>query len=181
MLVQVDMWSLGCTSIQLAEGMPPFARMPAEEVRPRDCIMDVEPYIAPPRGKAIARMAQPPPPSLRHSGHWTRAFLSILEACLLMEPEARASASSLLSVRRWLETVSRMTAHLTVRPWIGAASPLAATSLLLHRQPLLETRWPFRGVRCVSALASARSHLSIGQARAHPQASPGPDRRCGLQ
>jgi len=71
-----DMWSLGITAIELAEGTPPHA--------------GVNPLTA------IFLIPTLPPPTLKASD-WSPRFTSFLERCLIKEPGSRAHARELAS------------------------------------------------------------------------------------
>uniref|UniRef100_A0A0S7EJS5 STK3 n=3 Tax=Poeciliopsis prolifica TaxID=188132 RepID=A0A0S7EJS5_9TELE len=71
-----DIWSLGITSIEMAEGKPPYA--------------DIHPM------RAIFMIPTNPPPTFRKSEHWTKEFTDFVKKCLVKNPEHRATATKLL-------------------------------------------------------------------------------------
>eukprot|EP00008_Paramoeba_atlantica_P007714 CAMPEP_0201485800 /NCGR_PEP_ID=MMETSP0151_2-20130828/9904_1 /ASSEMBLY_ACC=CAM_ASM_000257 /TAXON_ID=200890 /ORGANISM="Paramoeba atlantica, Strain 621/1 / CCAP 1560/9" /LENGTH=437 /DNA_ID=CAMNT_0047870117 /DNA_START=40 /DNA_END=1353 /DNA_ORIENTATION=- len=73
---KADIWSLGITAIELAEGRPPYA--------------DIHPM------RAIFLIPTRPPPKLTDQSAWSSHFHDFLAQCLIKNPDARPSASALL-------------------------------------------------------------------------------------
>lgn len=71
-----DIWSLGITALEMAEGKPPYG--------------DIHPM------RAIFMIPQKPPPSFRDPNRWTTEFIDFVSLCLVKNPEERATASDLL-------------------------------------------------------------------------------------
>lgn len=71
-----DIWSLGITALEMAEGKPPYG--------------DIHPM------RAIFMIPQKPPPSFRDPDKWTTEFIDFVSLCLVKNPENRATASDLL-------------------------------------------------------------------------------------
>lgn len=71
-----DIWSLGITALEMAEGKPPYG--------------DIHPM------RAIFMIPQKPPPSFRDPDRWTTEFIDFVSLCLVKNPENRANASDLL-------------------------------------------------------------------------------------
>uniref|UniRef100_A0AAY4ETY4 non-specific serine/threonine protein kinase n=1 Tax=Denticeps clupeoides TaxID=299321 RepID=A0AAY4ETY4_9TELE len=71
-----DIWSLGITAIEMAEGKPPYA--------------DIHPM------RAIFMIPTNPPPTFRHPEQWSESFTDFLCQCLVKSPENRATATQLL-------------------------------------------------------------------------------------
>ncbi|XP_045910344.1 myosin-IIIb isoform X2 [Micropterus dolomieu] len=71
-----DVWSLGITAIELADGDPPLAEM--------------HPV------KALFKIPRNPSPTLRHPEQWCRSFCHFISQCLIKDFEARPSVTHLL-------------------------------------------------------------------------------------
>ncbi|XP_032808823.2 serine/threonine-protein kinase 3-like isoform X1 [Petromyzon marinus] len=71
-----DVWSLGITAIEMAEGKPPYA--------------DIHPM------RAIFMIPTNPPPTFRQLELWTDEFVDFVRKCLVKNPEQRSTATQLL-------------------------------------------------------------------------------------
>ncbi|XP_070534549.1 serine/threonine-protein kinase 3-like [Ptychodera flava] len=71
-----DIWSLGITALEMAEGKPPYA--------------DIHPM------RAIFMIPSKPPPTFRHPEKWSADFIDFVNKCLVKNPSERASATQLL-------------------------------------------------------------------------------------
>lgn len=71
-----DIWSLGITALEMAEGKPPYG--------------DIHPM------RAIFMIPTKPPPSFREPDQWSSEFIDFVSVCLVKNPEERANASILL-------------------------------------------------------------------------------------
>jgi p21-activated kinase 1 len=73
---KVDIWSLGITAIEMAEGEPPFLN---------------EPPL-----RALLLITVNPSPALKANSNWSKSFKHFLKRCLDVKGEKRASAEQLL-------------------------------------------------------------------------------------
>lgn len=71
----VDVWALGITAIEMAEGAPPRWHVPAV--------------------RALLAIARDPPPELADPGAWSPAFVDFVRECLVKDPAKRAGAAEL--------------------------------------------------------------------------------------
>uniref|UniRef100_A0A8D9EIZ3 non-specific serine/threonine protein kinase n=1 Tax=Cacopsylla melanoneura TaxID=428564 RepID=A0A8D9EIZ3_9HEMI len=72
-----DMWSLGITALEMAEGKPPYG--------------DIHPM------RAIFMIPTKPPPSFREPDVWSPEFIDFVSRCLVKNPEERATATEMLN------------------------------------------------------------------------------------
>ncbi|CAH1989239.1 unnamed protein product [Acanthoscelides obtectus] len=72
-----DIWSLGITALEMAEGKPPYG--------------DIHPM------RAIFMIPTKPPPSFREPDKWSPEFIDFVSSCLIKNPEDRATATDLLA------------------------------------------------------------------------------------
>ncbi|XP_022901305.1 serine/threonine-protein kinase 3 [Onthophagus taurus] len=71
-----DIWSLGITALEMAEGKPPYG--------------DIHPM------RAIFMIPTKPPPSFREPDKWSPEFIDFVSLCLVKNPDQRATATDLL-------------------------------------------------------------------------------------
>lgn len=71
-----DIWSLGITALEMAEGKPPYG--------------DIHPM------RAIFMIPTKPPPSFRNPDKWSPEFIDFVSKCLVKNPEQRPTAEELL-------------------------------------------------------------------------------------
>ncbi|KAL3312755.1 Serine/threonine-protein kinase 3 [Cichlidogyrus casuarinus] len=74
-----DIWSLGITTIEMADGKPPLG-----EVHPM---------------RALFLIPSQPPPTLKRPSQWSEPFRDFLASCLYKEPHKRPSATELLKCK----------------------------------------------------------------------------------
>lgn len=75
---KADIWSLGITAIEMAEGKPPYADQN--------------------HMRAMFLIRHKSAPTLKNLRKWSPEFTSFVEACLVKDPEARPSAEELLKL-----------------------------------------------------------------------------------
>jgi len=73
---RADLWSLGITAIEMAEGEPPHFK---EKMM-----------------QAMMKICAGPPPTLKEPEKWSKEFHNFLATCLVKEPQGRPSATELL-------------------------------------------------------------------------------------
>lgn len=73
---RTDVWSLGITAIECADGEPP--------------------YLNEPPLRAMLLITTSEPPSLAHPERWSREFVHFVRSCLRADPSKRASSEQLL-------------------------------------------------------------------------------------
>jgi len=71
-----DIWSLGITALEMAEGKPPYG--------------DIHPM------RAIFMIPTKPPPSFRDPDKWSTELIDFVSRCLVKNPEHRSTAAELL-------------------------------------------------------------------------------------
>uniref|UniRef100_A0A7I4Z2E8 Serine/threonine-protein kinase cst-1 n=1 Tax=Haemonchus contortus TaxID=6289 RepID=A0A7I4Z2E8_HAECO len=76
---KADIWSLGITAIEMAEGRPPYA--------------DIHPM------RAIFMIPTKPPPTFKKPDEWSDEFNDFIKQCLVKKPDDRKTASQLVEHR----------------------------------------------------------------------------------
>ena len=90
-----DIWSLGITTVEMAEGRPPYADVHPMRVRLSYCIDNghaKSTYIS----QAIFMIPTKPPPTLKEPDKFSSEFSDFISRCLVKSPEERPSATALL-------------------------------------------------------------------------------------
>lgn len=111
--IEVDVWSMGITCIEMAEFEPPhWKHTPIKVLSALFYIVIAQLnqtcnssllYIVIAQlfflsQKALQLIPNSPPPSLTFQDDWTSEFIEFLAACLVKEPETRPTAQQLLAV-----------------------------------------------------------------------------------
>ena len=109
---RADVWSLGITAIELAEGQPPYY------------------HIHPMR--AIFMIPGRPPPTLKEPSKWSDDLVDFVRVCLTKLPEQRPSSHELLSHPFLFDCAASLRAAAAA----GAGSPLLRALLARAREPL---------------------------------------------
>ncbi|KAI6243702.1 Non-specific serine/threonine protein kinase [Aphelenchoides fujianensis] len=107
---KADIWSLGITAIEMAEGRPPLS-----ELHPM---------------RAIFMIPTKPPPTLKNPEEWSEAFNDFVAQCLVKNPEERTTADELLKH----EFIVNARGPEAVRDMIADAQDIAAHYLLMEAQ-----------------------------------------------
>ncbi|KAI4618530.1 hypothetical protein J4E80_005131 [Alternaria sp. BMP 0032] len=130
---KADIWSLGITALELANGEPPYA--------------DIHPM------KVLFLIPKNPPPTLQ--GNFSPAFKEFVELCLRKDPKERPSAKQLLQTNfirkagkpaRLQELISRYQDWKVRYPKEAAESEDEATPVK-RKEPVNEDLWDFGTVR----------------------------------
>ncbi|XP_037081938.1 serine/threonine-protein kinase 4-like [Pollicipes pollicipes] len=113
-----DIWSLGITALEMAEGRPPYG--------------DIHPM------RAIFMIPTKPPPSFRDLNQWSPEFIDFVQRCLVKNPDERATATELLDHRfiRAAQPASvTLTRIISEATEARAQQQLAKSNKLIHIQP----------------------------------------------
>lgn len=92
---KTDIWSLGITAIELAEGEPPYANS--------------YPWLA------MEKIKKHPPRGLSEPGRWSQEFNDFLRLCLTLDPDERPTSEDLLEdnfIRRGAQSERRVLRNL---------------------------------------------------------------------
>ncbi|OAL06920.1 Pkinase-domain-containing protein [Phaeosphaeriaceae sp. SRC1lsM3a] len=166
---KADIWSLGITALELANGEPPYA--------------DIHPM------KVLFLIPKNPPPQLQ--GNFSSAFKEFIELCLRKDPKDRPTAKQLLQcsfVRkagkpaRLQELIARYQDWKARYPKEAAESEDEATPVK-RKDPVNEDLWDFGTVRPVGGgrgpALSAMSDAGANARNVSPQRKPPSDQRGG--
>ncbi|XP_071941900.1 serine/threonine-protein kinase 3-like [Antedon mediterranea] len=109
---KADIWSLGITALEMAEGKPPYA--------------DIHPM------RAIFMIPTKPPPTFRYPEKWTEEFTDFIGKCLIKDPEERATATELLQ-HAFISSAGPVT---ILRDMIVEANNIREDEKIRHQQML---------------------------------------------
>ncbi|XP_043196416.1 serine/threonine-protein kinase 3-like isoform X1 [Amphibalanus amphitrite] len=113
-----DIWSLGITALEMAEGRPPYG--------------DIHPM------RAIFMIPTKPPPSFRDLNQWSAEFIDFVQRCLVKNPDERATATELLDhpfIRAAQPAPVTLTRIIQEATEARAQQQLAKNNKLIHIQP----------------------------------------------
>ena len=165
---KADIWSLGITALELANGEPPYA--------------DIHPM------KVLFLIPKNPPPQLH--GNFSPAFKEFIELCLKKDPRDRPNAKQLLTTSfvrkagkpaRLQELISRYQDWKARYPKEAAESEDEATPVK-RKDPVNEDLWDFGTVRPAGGRGPALAPMNDAGANARnpsPQRKPAPQQRGG--
>ncbi len=133
---KADIWSLGITALELANGEPPYA--------------DIHPM------KVLFLIPKNPPPRLE--GNFTKAFKDFIELCLQRDPKDRPTSKELLKhtfIRRAKKTTYLTELIERYSRWRSTHKPEDddypdGGDEPVHREPVNEDMWDFGTVRLVN-------------------------------
>uniref|UniRef100_A0A674C2T8 non-specific serine/threonine protein kinase n=1 Tax=Salmo trutta TaxID=8032 RepID=A0A674C2T8_SALTR len=109
-----DIWSLGITAIEMAEGKPPYA--------------DIHPM------RAIFMIPTNPPPTFRNPDLWSELFQEFVSQCLVKNPENRATATQLLQDEDEVDQGTMVRAGTSDMGTIREAGSLGSTARTMIEQ-----------------------------------------------
>lgn len=89
---KADIWSLGITAIEMAEGRPPYADIHPMRVGLHPNNERISPI------QAIFMIPTKPPPNFKKPEEWTPEFNHFIRQCLVKKPDDRQTAAELLEV-----------------------------------------------------------------------------------
>ncbi|XP_076034447.1 STKc_myosinIII_N_like and MYSc_Myo21 domain-containing protein ninaC isoform X2 [Oratosquilla oratoria] len=111
--VRCDVWSLGITAIEIADGEPPLS-----EIHPM---------------RALFQIPRNPPPSVERPVEWSIEFCDFVSECLIKDFEQRPSAKELLQ-HPFIKLVPHNPEEIR-RQLVGLVQDLQDTNELIHKQP----------------------------------------------
>ncbi|KAL6077453.1 Serine/threonine-protein kinase svkA [Balamuthia mandrillaris] len=116
---KADIWSLGITAIEFAEGAPPYFK---------------EQFL-----RAMIRLTTEPPPTLQEKAKWSDKFHDFIATCLRKEPEARPTCDQLLQ-HPFIEYAKSLQASEALKALIEDCRKLAEERLSVpHVEKLLDS------------------------------------------
>ena len=147
-----DVWSLGITAIEMAEGRPPYAdvhpmRVSGSLIQRGTALIPSPPPPPPPQ--AIFMIPTKPAPTLKEPDKFSPEFSDFISRCLTKNPEERPSATALLQHKFIRYLVYRE--PLSLPPSSGAVS-LCVVSLSLPPRELFH---------CVLSLCRLAKNMSV--------------------
>ncbi|CAH8653369.1 unnamed protein product [Heterobilharzia americana] len=135
-----DIWSLGITAIEMADGKPPLA--------------DIHPM------RALFMIPSQPAPALRKPSNWSLEFRAFVTACLAKSPEARPTAAALLQT----EFIRNAKPCSILLPLINEASEAREKRLLQQQQQQQQAAAPLSSPGTPTSEAAKRRHSVMNKA-----------------
>ncbi|KNB41643.1 serine/threonine-protein kinase [Blastocystis sp. subtype 4] len=139
---RADIWSLGITAIELAEGVPPYS--------------NIHPM------RAIFMIPNRPPPRLQNESRWSKPFVDFISQCLVKDPTKRPTARQLLDHPFVADTVKQLQA--------GNSQPQLMISMIARLRDL-KSRVQKAESQSEEATESVRPHHDIPLPSRHTMVS----------
>ncbi|TKR83052.1 hypothetical protein L596_016705 [Steinernema carpocapsae] len=146
---KADIWSLGITAIEMAEGRPPHA--------------DIHPM------RAIFMIPTKPPPTFKNPEDWSPEFVAFISDCLVKEPEQRRTADHLLE----LDFITGAPGPDVLQDMIKDSQEIAASFLLSQEDEANDGTMVHNGTLVVSEDADEGTLVRHGESTLEAEAVEG--------